>query len=218
MVSCIQINRMTNRLAVVGLGVSCLLFASSHIEHLDFPAGGVLRLPNSIGELTVEGWDRPDVEIITIQASDKVRVVAERRGDEIVVTTSDPRHHGFLLHGAEPSELAYNIKVPRNAKLMVHHEGGEVHVDNITGDIHATNRQGAITLHLTWKGPAEIDAKSHLGSVTSDFPGGVKRRWLVGHYLMQPNASAQKLYLRIGYGDIIIQRAQTPVMPAPAAP
>ena len=100
----------------------CLLFAAeqpkekvqvSKTERIDFPAGGTLRFTNSIGVLTVEAWDRPDVEITTIKSTkeeydaserekathelEKVNVVAERHGDELVITTTFPRYRTFPI-------------------------------------------------------------------------------------------------------------------------
>src|SRR5215469_16065662 len=111
---------MKRLLVLTGLGIGCFLLAAeepkekvqvSKTERLDFPAGGTLRLKNSVGVLTVEGWDRPDVEITTIKSSkdpydarerekaanqlDRVRVAAERQGDELVITTDFPRHCPF---------------------------------------------------------------------------------------------------------------------------
>lgn len=80
-------------------------------ERVDFPSGGLLRLNNSIGELTIEGWDRPEVEITTIKSTkaaygaqerenatrelNQVQVKTERRGDQVVVTTEFPRYAVF---------------------------------------------------------------------------------------------------------------------------
>src|ERR1035437_1082763 len=70
-------NHMMRALALL-FGMSCLLLADdevkqkvkvTHTERVDFPSGGRLRVRNSIGELTVEGWERPDVEITTIKST-----------------------------------------------------------------------------------------------------------------------------------------------------
>src|ERR1700722_16860300 len=65
------------------LGAGCLLSAAdapnraepkqkievSKTERVDFPSGGTLRFRNSVGVLTVEAWDRPEVEITTIKST-----------------------------------------------------------------------------------------------------------------------------------------------------
>ncbi len=208
----------------------------TNTQDLDFASGGQLRLKHSTGELTIEGWDQPGVEITTIKSTkkeyeaserenavyelDKVHVAAQRQGDDVVVTTEFPKHHLFPppspLGAAVDFDLRYDIKVPRSAGLAVDHNTGEVHVDNITGQIHVTDKQGLITVHLAENRPSAVDARSGLGSVDSDFAGTEKRAaLLLGHSFMEnPSGSAQKLYLRIRYGDIIVLRQR---IPGPAA-
>ena len=63
----------------------------------------MLTLKNSMGDLTIEGWDRPDVEITAIKSTkaayaaqdrervsrelDKVHVSVERKSEGLVITT-----------------------------------------------------------------------------------------------------------------------------------
>src|SRR5580658_33673 len=193
-------DRMRYKVAVFSLCVACLLLGDdearqkvqvSKTEKVDFPANGTLRLQNSTGELTIEGWDQPGVEITTIKSSkeeylaadrdkaakelDRVQVSAKRTGDELVITTEYPRHRAFPsvtpLQTVTNFDLEYVIKVPRNAKLIVRHEDGEVHVDNVTGNIQVTARQGLIALRLAGDMPPAIEAKSYIGTVNSDFAG-----------------------------------------------
>jgi hypothetical protein len=235
---------MRYKLAVLGLCVACLLLGDdeakqkvqvSKTEKMDFPANGTLRLQNSTGELTIEGWDQPGVEITTTKSSkdeylakdrdkatknlDRVQVSTKRNGDELVITTEYPHHRAFPyvtpLQTVTNFDLEYIIKVPRNAKLIVKHEDGEVHVDDVTGNIQATARQGLIALRLVSDMPPAIDAKSYIGAVNSDFAGKETLQPLhFGHKFVEGAASApQSLHLRIGYGDIVILKAHEPKAP-----
>jgi hypothetical protein len=224
---------------MVVFGVSCLLFAGdepkqkiqiAHTEHADFPSGGLLTLKNSNGELSVEGWDRPDVEITTIKSTkavyaaqdrervsrelDKVQVSVEHQGEGLVIATDFRRRRGLppvSLWPAGDLDLEYHIKAPRNAKLAVDHGAGEVYVENLASDIHVTVKNGGITLLLAQEGGYNIDAKSHLGGVTSDFPGSERRRmWLLGHQFEQRTTAAPTLFLRAGLGDITILKLPQP--------
>ncbi|MGD0134622.1 MAG: hypothetical protein ABSE57_21445 [Bryobacteraceae bacterium] len=167
-------NLMLKKLLLFGIGASSLLIADdalivqvqvSHTERMDFPSGGVLRMKNSTGDLTVEGWDRPDVEITTVKSTksyhpkdrssaekslDRIRLVPERKGDELAITTEFPKHAMLarLFLGVSEFELQYRIKVPRNARLIIEHDSGNVYIDDVVGDVHATNGIGQITLHL----------------------------------------------------------------------
>src|SRR5579863_6508629 len=177
-----RLSGILKRLAVFGLCVACLLLGDdearqkvhvSKTEKLDFPAGGTLRLQNSTGELVIEGWDQPGVEITTTRSSreaylpgdrekatrdlNRVQISTKRNGDELDVTTEFPHHRGFPfvspLSTVTNFDLEYRIKVPRNAKLIVKHDDGEVHVDDVAGNIQVTSRQGLIALRLTGELP-----------------------------------------------------------------
>jgi putative adhesin len=231
-------------LVIAGLGMGCLLADNeprqkiqvSNTQRVDFASGKALRLENSTGELMILGWDRPEVEITTIKSSpdeydarerakaaqelDQVKFAVDRRGDELVIATSYPRHKAFpppLPAGAR-FDLEYYIKAPRDVRLTIAHDAGGVHVDEFTGDISVTARRGEITLRLPGDGPYAIDAKSKWGDVISDFPGQGKFKLLFAGHEFTGGAptAAHKLSLKIGYGDIIIWKTMR--LPAPASP
>lgn len=233
------------RWAVISFGVGWLLLADAEhkervqvikTEHMDFPSGGLLTLKNSIGEVWVEGWDQPDVAITTIKSTkteydrsdrekakkelDEVQVVAARQGEQLVLTTIFPRHSIFSppLRGSPRFDLEYHINVPRHSRLVVAHDVGNVFVENLVGDIHVTVLQGIISLRLPEEGQYDIDARTKLGGVISDFPGHEQHRFLmVGHqFVNDASAGAPKLYLRVGYGDIIISSAFAPRVGKPS--
>src|SRR6267142_4495377 len=71
-------------------------------ERVSFASGGLIRLSDSYGHLTVEGWDRPEVEITVTKSTDsyfapdqreqamrlleRLQIVPERRSDtELVI-------------------------------------------------------------------------------------------------------------------------------------
>jgi hypothetical protein len=242
---------MTTRiLAAIGLGTCCLLSAAgeskqdepkqnaqvSNTQRIDFPAGGTLRFKNAIGVLTVEAWDRPDVEITTIKSTkaeldargreragsqlEKVHVAAERSGNELVVTTTFPRRLGFPSSFPPKGEvnfrLEYRIKAPAAARVVDgHHDVGEVNIDGMTSDIDVNLLQGEIMVHLPEEGQYNIHAKSDFGSVNSDFSELEKRTWwLLGHRSVNANsAAAHKLNLKVGFGDVVLLKIRTPKAP-----
>jgi hypothetical protein len=192
-----------------------------HTERVAFPAGGSLRVKNSVGELTVEGCDCQEAEIVTTKFGkpaeelDKIHVTSKVQGNELLVTTDFPHHLRRFPNpaGNGPQfRLRYHIRVPRSARLDIDHELGEVNIEDVRGNIRATALQGAIVLHLPESGQYAIDAQSKWGAVNSDFPGHEKRRWwLVGHRFVPESANGpQKLYLRAGWGDIVILKIRIP--------
>jgi hypothetical protein len=201
-------------------------------EQMDFPSGGLLRVNHAIGDLTIEGWDQPRVEITTTKTTksefdpenrekgaqelDQVNVTPERKGNELTLTENYPRHGRFLFWpGTTNFNLETHIFVPRDARLEVGGTG-DLYIHNVTGVIDADVSHGTIVLRMPEQGRYDIDAKSKFGSVTSDFPGKEQRApWLVGHDFTDPaNAAGQKLRLRAGYGDIIILKIRQPEVPA----
>jgi len=234
---------LTRMLVVIAFGATYLLLAQdqpkqkvevSKTEHIDFPSGGTIRLTNSIGVLTVEAWDRPDVEITTIKSTkdeygpgerergtqklDNVRIASERRGDELVITTTFHRYRVFPLSypliGDENLNVEYRIKAPSAARLIVNHDVGEVNVDGLVGDMNLSVLQGQIMLHLPEKGPYDIHAKSDWGNVNSDFPGQKKRRWFSQRAANEDSSAAPKLNLKAVFGDIVILKIRVPKPPA----
>lgn len=209
---------MNRKIVVIGLCLAWTMFGQSKTEHADFPQAGTLRIEHSVGELQIEAWDQPGVEITTTKgASDKgadlsrVQISTKRQGDEVVITTQYPSHVAFpfftTLDHVTNFNLDYVIKVPREARLVIHHTDGEVHIVGVAGNIDASARQGIITLSLDGDAPRSIDARSSVGSVTSDFPGQEKpKEFHLGHEFVQSKSagSQQSLKLRIRFGDIII--------------
>ena len=161
---------MTNRLAMV-YGLSVLgathplraadgvyekgpkqSFEVTNTERVPFAPGGTIRLNNSYGYLTVEGWDEPEVEITVTKSTDRfyepsrqqaaaqaleqVRVVTERRSDkELAISTMIPGQPSLSpkcearRHGRVQDPCAARLAAgspPRH---------GYVWVSDVTGDI-----------------------------------------------------------------------------------
>ena len=204
----------------------------SKTDTMDFPAGGTLRLENSTGDVNIEGWDQLGIEITTIKSGkddrqmqdrektlqqlNRVEITAKQNGNELVIATRYPHHRAppyiSPLSRVTNFDLEYDIKVPRNAKIFVRHDAGNIYVDDVTGDIDAKVRQGLISLRLKGDAPHAIEAKSGVGNVSSDFPGMQSRHLFLpfGHQFVDSASGAQSLHLRIGFGDIIILKAHDP--------
>lgn len=201
-------------------------------EHFDFAPGGTIRVDRSYGDLYVEGWDQAQVEMtvrkfmpydydpqhpeLSTQHLEAVRVVTERRSpSELAISTVLPPHHGLPWHPTAPSKtgqvgIEYQLYVPRNSRLVIHHGVGYVSVSDVTGDIEAACHRGDIMLWLSPDGAYSIDAKSKLGKVSSDFAGSSLSQFLVGQKFVSSNpAPSQRLHLRVGFGGITLK----PILP-----
>jgi hypothetical protein len=202
-------------------------FEVTNTQRLPFAPGGAIRLNSSYGYLTVEGWDEPEVEITVIKSTDsfyepsrqpraeqpfpQVRVAAERRSDnELVISTMVSGRHRFLPRAEHGVTVEYKIHVPRDSRLVVHHDHGYVWVSDVTGDLDLRSHTGDMIVMLPGPGPYSIDARTRLGSVSSDITGKSLSRLsqlLVGsHFDYASQAPQRRIYLRMGRGSIEVLR------------
>jgi hypothetical protein len=226
---------MTRKPAVLLFAVSMLgasgpkqPFEVSTTEQVPFLPGGTIRLVNSYGHLTVEGWDEPKVEITVTKATarffesdekekaeknfDQIRVITDRRSDkELAISTTIPVRNSLfasvLPNNKRGVTLEYTIHVPRDSRLVVRHDNGYVWVSDVTGDIEVNSHTGDMIVMLPDPGQYLIDAKTRLGSVTSDFAGRALSQFLLGTHFAYPNEGpSRRIDLRMGRGSITIKK------------
>jgi hypothetical protein len=150
------------------LGIAPPVFAEEKLqqvkvsttERMNFAPGGTIRINPSYGDLRVEGWDLPEVEIAEIKSMpfdyepkqpdeasrhlENVHILTERKSrTEVVISTTLPTRIGFFspfLPRKTTGSVAieYKIHVPRYSNLVIHHGTGSVLVSDVTGNIEAT--------------------------------------------------------------------------------
>jgi hypothetical protein len=225
--------------ALSALGMTVALFGDEATKHpveitsterVSFATGGLIHVSDSYGVLTVEGWDRPEVEITVTKSTqshfapdhreqgvrilDGLRIVPERRSDtELVISTVHPPESKSLIEavaGLRKSGVTVECQIhaPRDSRIEIHHGGGYILVSDMTGDIKATSRHGDIMLILPGPGPYSINARSKVGYVSSDFSGNSLSQYLVGQRFASANPPpSRRIYLRVGFGGITIVQA-----------
>jgi hypothetical protein len=181
-------------------------------EHASFAPGGHIRIDASYGNLNVEGWDRPEIEMTVVKSMpydykpddaakhlEGVRIVAEAKSNTEMVISTTRRHRRGV-------SIEYQIHAPRSSNLVIHHGAGSVFVGDLLGDIEATCGRGDIVLMLRDSVAYLIDAKSKLGTVISDFEGNthVNLYRLGERYATTNSSSARRIRLRIRFGGITI--------------
>ena len=110
--------------------------------------------------------------------------------------------------------IQYEIHVPRDSRVAIHHGTGSVSVSGVTGDIDASVGRGDI---LRWlpPGPYSLDARTKFGIVTSDLDGAAHNKHLIGESFTRFNPrQSHRLYLRMGFGGITLK----PILPESEAP
>ncbi|MDP8989823.1 MAG: DUF4097 domain-containing protein, partial [Acidobacteriota bacterium] len=238
---------MTPKLALAMVPLSLLGMVppppqTTATERVNFAPGGTIRIDGSYGDLNVDAWDRPEVEVTVIKSLsygykhkppdqpnthlDGVRIVTERKSPmELTISTALPSRHSawtppFTHHTTGGVGVEYEIHVPRDSRLAIHHGTGNVTVNGVMGDIDATARRGDI---LLWLPPDSysVDAKSKFGSVSSDLEGDALNQYLFGQRFTRVTpAPSHRLHLRMGFGGITIKEIlpETEMPAAPSAP
>ena len=200
-------------------------FEVTNTERVPFAPGGTIRLNNSYGYLTVEGWDAPAVEITVIKSTDRfyepsqqqsaeqpfaqVRVVAERRSEkDLAISTILPARHRFLPKAPHGVTVECRIRVPRDSRLVVRHDNGYVWVSDVTGDLDVRSHTGDMIVMVPHTGSYSIDARTRMGSVSSDLTGKSLSRlsqFLVGsHFDYTSQTPKRHVCLRMGRGSVEI--------------
>lgn len=201
---------------------------ATQTQRFNVAAAGAIHLENSFGEVDIDGWDRPEVEMTVDRSAehlydakdraeaqrrlDSVQITAKQNGNDVEISTAYPPRNAFLhpLSRRSDIEIHYRIHAPRASKVIVDHNSGGVNVFDISGDVHATVINGQITLTLAGDQYA-IDAWSKVGDVYSDFNGSDQRRRVLGDEFAAKSATpAANLYLRTRIGDIMILKMQGP--------
>jgi hypothetical protein len=173
-------------------------------DHADFAGGGLIHIEGSTGELNIAGWDRPSVEVIaTRYAFGKLKPV------EVVTMVAANGELTIATHRHESGvHVDYQIMVPRNSRLVIHHHIGDVVITDVGGDVDATNGAGDILIQLRDPEQYSIDAKTRLGAVYSDITDP-RHHGVVGERLVS-DGKTHRVNLRVGAGGISIQRLDLP--------
>jgi hypothetical protein len=203
-------------------------------ERLEFGNRGQIQILESFGEVRVEGWDKPEVELTILKSTqkkylpkdrakglkelDRIRITMERVGESelLLIHTTFPRRTPMrMLRGKTNAQLEYTIRVPRTCGLRVKHDVGEVAITNMDGDIEATSDIGEIRLELPEANQYAVDARAKIGDVSSEFGPETSRRMASASLRRESAAAARRLFLRVGIGDIqVTKRKADPKSPS----
>jgi hypothetical protein len=207
----------------------------TNTQNLPFQPGGTIHVNHSYGELSVEGWDRPEVEVTVIKSPDEifsakdqtdaakrvenVKVTVDRHSDTDIAISTAVTNFKRFWHPFGPAGhvvMQYRIHVPRNSKLVIHHDHGDVLVSQVVGDIEATGEHGDIVLLLSEKEKYSIDAKSKFGTVNCDFDGAFEHGMYSSRYSLTAPAPAHRIVVTEGVGGIDIKGSPAEAQPAVA--
>jgi len=111
-------------------------------------------------------------------------------------------------HSHRGVTLEYTVHVPRDSRLLVHHDYGYIWVSDVTGDIEVDSHTGDMIVMLPDPGPYAIDARTRIGGISADLAGKGNKQFLVGtHFVHAGSAPSRRVYLRMGRGNITIENS-----------
>jgi len=191
----------------------------SQVSH--FKAGlfwrGTLYVETRIGDVKVEGWDKPDVEIEAekvVQAGseanarrlfDQIKIQLTENGEEVFLRTLyPPRRPWRLFRGATKLSVNFRIRMPYEAKLTLKCVDGDVRVHGIVGNQRIRVSYGDVEVSVPSVDRLHsLDARSFLGYVQSDLHGEDSAGW--GRQVSFFNTDgAQDISVRVRMGGVYV--------------
>ena len=140
-------------------------------------AGVKLTVSTHGGEISVASSNDPVVKVVAkehiradsdVEADkilEKLELVIEQRGNEIVATAKYPSESGFHFGSWPPVSVDFVITTPRQASVDLRTSGGDITVGNIDGTVNARTSGGEIELG---KIGGVIDAATSGGNMKID--------------------------------------------------
>lgn len=140
-------------------------------------AGGRLGVSNVNGSITVEAWDRNEVQVVAIKTADtkerlkEVEIRVNAKPDSIMIETNYDRwkqdNNGERWKNGSRLKVDYQLKVPRGAVLdEVETVNGDVAVSNFTNVVKISAVNGKVVASKL-RGTSNLSTVN--GEVTADF-------------------------------------------------
>lgn len=188
---------------------------------------GTVHIDETWGELSIEGWDEPAVEVVMtrrmakpypVAKAEKVRTDLERFGARVEAAAPDRvsivgvNPGGSIarpLGGKSGVRLTYVVHVPRNSRLELDNGAGTVRITDVTGDIAIDSDVGEVILKVPIEPTTAVEASSGIGDVevsaALEEQGDLRRRALVGQRFSYRAARIDKrITVKLGVGSITI--------------
>jgi hypothetical protein len=182
---------------------------------------GTLFVDTRIGDVRVEGWDKPGVEIDAekvVQAGseegarklfEQIQIQLNENGEEVFLRALfPPRRPWRLFRGATKLSVNFRIRMPYEAKLTLQCVDGDVRVSGIAGHQQIRVSYGDVEVTI----PSvprlhSLDARAFLGYVQSDLHGEDSAGW--GRQISFLNAEGdQDIQIRVRLGGVYVYRTE----------
>jgi len=148
---------------------------------------GTLTIDTRVGDLHIEGWDDPYVEVEVekvVRAGskqkadvlyDQIGVILEGQDKQVTLrTTYPPRSLRRPFRGESQLTVNFRVKMPYDAALFLKCVDGDVSIRGLAGRQQILVNYGDVEIDVpdVWN-LRSLDAKAFLGYVQSDLHGGM---------------------------------------------
>lgn len=192
--------------------------SSNHSIHL---LRGTVVIDTRVGDIFIEGWDKRFVEV---QAEKVVRAGSEKKAQplfnriHVKLSTDDeerivylrtqypPRRPWRPFKGESKLTVNYRIKMPSDAKLILHCVDGDVRIRGITGNQELKVNYGNVEIDVpsVWD-LRSLQAHTWLGYVQSDLSALTQNDAGIGRNVSFFNAQgSQEIEVRVRMGGVFV--------------
>jgi DUF4097 and DUF4098 domain-containing protein YvlB len=176
-----------------------LTAAAERIERL-FPASEdvTIEFRNLHGQVTVQSWNRPQVQIIAVRRSQAVETHLEQGENRVHV-------HTHLLQSSAPAgerSVDYEIWAPPSARLHLYQETGTLRVESFFRDVTVETVAASVYLRNV---NGHTSVKTLNGSVTAERCTGRLDAASISGTLRFLETDAERLVANTTSGDIFYQ-------------
>lgn len=169
---------------------------------LSLDKDGTFSLMNLNGPVTIEAWNRDEVDIRAEKAVrgrrenlDKIKIEIESGSHRIVVNTVFPKIRSFR------GKVSYEIKVPEGLKLeKIRTVNGNLNIYGPVTDVRATTTNGNISIS---EASGQLDFSTTNGNVkTEDIHGEISARSTNGSIYLEVDSISDEITARTTNGGI----------------
>ncbi len=146
----------------LSLAASTLSFADDIDRTLDVDPNGRIDIEVLNGEVTIEGWNKPQVRVVGEVAISDHEFTFETDGSDTKIEHTGKRGL-WNSWGSSGSRAEITIYAPRNSDFRIDSTAAEYILKNIEGQVRANSMSGDISLE---GGNGNIDLESVSGNVT----------------------------------------------------
>jgi hypothetical protein len=108
-----------------------------------------LVVENVKGKIVVEGWDRPETEVVALRHQEWAEVEIVQDGNKVIARTKGERGPGNWrnwFNGDRTPVVEYTVHVPHTCKLKLKNVNGPIHVKQIKGKVRVNSVDGPVVL------------------------------------------------------------------------